>query len=269
MADSERREAQRRRAGARERRRSLTTEPFEELDERAKRLGKDTSGGLTGTAKAAAVAALAGGLAGAAKALLERRRASKGRAPDDVDESDDAGERRSQEPHDEAPPDEAPLAAEPALDEDSEDEGAVGLRRGESEQRPEPEDGDEPLAQHDERDREDRAADDEDEDDHDGDSRYGEQRDHDERGASNSNVAQIVGRARTQIEQLLGSQPERVSGVDRSDGSWHVTVEVVELRRIPDSTDVLSSYEVVLDEDGNLVRLERRRRYRRAQVEEG
>ena len=48
-----------------------------------------------------------------------------------------------------------------------------------------------------------------------------------------------------------------------------MSVEVVDVHRIPESTDVLASYEVALDDDGGLLSLERRGRYRRSQVEEG
>ena len=63
-------------------------------------------------------------------------------------------------------------------------------------------------------------------------------------------------------------KPRVTSSVRRQDGGWAVTLEVVEVRRIPDSTDVLSSYELVLDDDGGIVELNRKRRYRRSQVEE-
>jgi hypothetical protein len=42
---------------------------------------------------------------------------------------------------------------------------------------------------------------------------------------------------------------------------------VVELRRIPDSTDVLASYELVLDDAGNVARMARKARYLRSQAE--
>jgi hypothetical protein len=48
-----------------------------------------------------------------------------------------------------------------------------------------------------------------------------------------------------------------------------VTLEVVELRRIPESTDVLASYDVELDGDGGFLRFERGRRYNRSQAEGG
>jgi hypothetical protein len=48
-----------------------------------------------------------------------------------------------------------------------------------------------------------------------------------------------------------------------------VTLEVVELRRIPESTDVLASYEVELDGDGRYLGFSRGRRYSRSQAEGG
>jgi hypothetical protein len=68
--------------------------------------------------------------------------------------------------------------------------------------------------------------------------------------------------------ELLGAEPETVSAIRRNGDGWAVTFEVVEIRRIPESTDVLASYAVTLDDDGNLLDLERSRRYRRAQVDE-
>ena len=81
-------------------------------------------------------------------------------------------------------------------------------------------------------------------------------------------TAAIVDTARRELEQLLAREVESVSGFERDDGRWRVTLEVVEVRRIPESTDVLGSYEVVLDDDRNLVSFGQTRRYRRSQVEE-
>ena len=90
-----------------------------------------------------------------------------------------------------------------------------------------------------------------------------------QRGASSSEVSKMIEEARSHVRELLGDEPESVSGIEAGNGSWAVTLEVVEVHRVPDTTDVLASYEVVLDDDGDLVRLERKRRYFRSQVEEG
>jgi hypothetical protein len=68
------------------------------------------------------------------------------------------------------------------------------------------------------------------------------------------------------LAQLTGRRPETVLGVTKADDGWTVTVEVVELSRIPSSTDLLGSYVVRLDENGELVGYERSRRYQRGHV---
>ena len=52
-----------------------------------------------------------------------------------------------------------------------------------------------------------------------------------------------------------------------SDG-WHVTVDLVELRRIPASSDVLAAYEAVFAPTGSLLNYRRTRRYTRDQMME-
>jgi hypothetical protein len=81
---------------------------------------------------------------------------------------------------------------------------------------------------------------------------------------------QVVRRAIEQVAQLTGRPIEGVNGLERNgDDGWVVTLEVVELRRVPDSTDVLGSYAVQVDERGELEGYTRTRRYYRSQVEEG
>ena len=58
-------------------------------------------------------------------------------------------------------------------------------------------------------------------------------------------------------------------GLERDDDDgWRLTVQVVELARIPHSTDVLGAYAVNLDRDGELTGYRRQRRYHRNQAEE-
>lgn len=71
-----------------------------------------------------------------------------------------------------------------------------------------------------------------------------------------------------QLEELTGRRPEFVSGIERTDEGWRLTVEVVEVERIPDTTSVMSSYQVRADDDGNLVGYARSRRYVRSQSDE-
>ena len=78
-------------------------------------------------------------------------------------------------------------------------------------------------------------------------------------------IAQL---AKKCLVELTGHQPDTVSFMTKDEAGWHVNVDMVELKRIPAVTDVLSTYETVLDEEGNLVSYQRTRRYQRGQVSE-
>ncbi len=72
---------------------------------------------------------------------------------------------------------------------------------------------------------------------------------------------QVAAGAARQLLELTGREAEGVTGLQRSDDGWTVQVEVVEVRRIPDTTDVLALYEVEVDTDGDLQSYRRLRRY--------
>lgn len=72
-----------------------------------------------------------------------------------------------------------------------------------------------------------------------------------------------------QITTLTGKDPESVTGVEPSEDGWLVTVEVIEDRRIPSSTDILSTYEAEIDDDGELLSYRRLRRYSRGRGDNG
>jgi hypothetical protein len=66
-----------------------------------------------------------------------------------------------------------------------------------------------------------------------------------------------------QLAELTGRAVEGVVGFSRSEDGWTVEVEVLELSRIPNTTDVLAIYQLDLDEDGELDGYRRTRRYTR------
>ncbi len=76
--------------------------------------------------------------------------------------------------------------------------------------------------------------------------------------------------ARHYINEMTGKDPEEVTAlVSTEEHGWRVDVQVVETRRIPDSTDILAVYQAELDADGELLSYRRIRRYARCQVQEG
>lgn len=82
-------------------------------------------------------------------------------------------------------------------------------------------------------------------------------------------ATRVAGAAVEQLAQLAGKEVEGVTGVERGDHGWTVQVEVLELRRVPSTTDVLAVYEVTLDEDGDLEGYRRLDRYVRGVPGEG
>lgn len=69
------------------------------------------------------------------------------------------------------------------------------------------------------------------------------------------------------VVAMTGRQPEGLTSLEHNDDGWHVGVEALESRRVPDSTDILALYRVDLDQDGGLVSYRRERRYYRGRVD--
>jgi hypothetical protein len=76
-------------------------------------------------------------------------------------------------------------------------------------------------------------------------------------------------RAAAQMVMLTGRKPDTVSAVEQTDDGWRLEVELVELERIPATTNILATYEVELSEQGDVVSYRRVKRYFRNAAEEG
>jgi hypothetical protein len=81
-----------------------------------------------------------------------------------------------------------------------------------------------------------------------------------------SAAVRVIRRAREQLAEVTGRTPEAVLGLEKRDDGWLVTVEVLELARIPNSTDVLAAYEAHLSSDGDLLEYTRKERYHRGRT---
>lgn len=87
-------------------------------------------------------------------------------------------------------------------------------------------------------------------------------------GGATGGLREIVGRIRGELGEVLGLDVERVTGLGRDDEGWRARADVVEVSRIPPSTDVLATYEVTTDADGSVLSFERVRRFRRSEGED-
>jgi hypothetical protein len=74
--------------------------------------------------------------------------------------------------------------------------------------------------------------------------------------------------AKATVEDLTGFESESVSGLQWDGETWLVTVEVCELERVPNTTDVMASYVVQLDDRGGLLGYKRERRFQRGAAED-
>ena len=77
---------------------------------------------------------------------------------------------------------------------------------------------------------------------------------------------QIAKLAKDQLTELTHMKSDTVSALFKDDQGWHVVLEMLEMKRIPESTDMLASYDTLLDEEGNMIKYHRVRRYLRAQL---
>jgi hypothetical protein len=82
------------------------------------------------------------------------------------------------------------------------------------------------------------------------------------------NAKDIISAAREQIATLTSLPVDTVSRFKRDGEVWLVEIELVEMRRIPNSSDVLATYQVHLDDEGSLLSYQRTQRYYRGQVKE-
>jgi hypothetical protein len=75
--------------------------------------------------------------------------------------------------------------------------------------------------------------------------------------------------AKEAVADLTSFEPESVSGLQWDGETWLVSVDVCELERIPNTTDVMATYVVQLDDSGGLLGYKRTRRFQRGHAEEG
>jgi len=79
-------------------------------------------------------------------------------------------------------------------------------------------------------------------------------------------ATEIAARAKDQLSALTGLKASTVSSLSHDEKGWHIVADMIELKRIPEASDVLATYEVNLDEHGDLLSYQRTRRYTRDQI---
>ena len=72
-------------------------------------------------------------------------------------------------------------------------------------------------------------------------------------------IKKLVERAKNQLAEVTGLKPITVTGTFKDEQGWHITLDMLEMSRIPPATDVIGDYDVLVDENGNMLKFERKR----------
>jgi hypothetical protein len=77
--------------------------------------------------------------------------------------------------------------------------------------------------------------------------------------------ADIVEDTKRQMAVITGLSPDTISRFDRSDTGWMLDIDMLEHRSVPRTQDLLASFEVTLDDTGQVMRWRRTGRFFRGQ----
>ncbi len=80
-----------------------------------------------------------------------------------------------------------------------------------------------------------------------------------------TNIAALVEAAKRQMTEITGLPTDTVSRCDRSEEGWMLNVDMLEHRSVPRTQDLLASFEVAVDPQGQVTRWRRTGRFVRAQ----
>lgn len=88
-------------------------------------------------------------------------------------------------------------------------------------------------------------------------------------GSKRRTAAWAIAAVRSQFADLSGQSVEQVTGVAKGeDSTWTVGVEVLEIRMVPDTADILAQYDVKVDQEGDIIEYRRVRRYLRGRADD-
>jgi len=80
-------------------------------------------------------------------------------------------------------------------------------------------------------------------------------------------IHQLIEKAREEISRVTGLELSTTLATAKDERGWHVTIEMIEKHSIPDQMDILATYDVILDDDANLVEFNRRKLRKRVDTE--
>ena len=82
------------------------------------------------------------------------------------------------------------------------------------------------------------------------------------------NANEAVEKAQQEFVKLGKKPADGVTGLSKTEEGWAVLLEALERKAIPDTMDILGLYELHLDNEGNLLGLDRKKLRKRGETHE-
>ena len=70
-------------------------------------------------------------------------------------------------------------------------------------------------------------------------------------------IKELIEKAREELGKITGLELSTTLGAIKEERGWKVSMEMVEKHSLPDQMDILATYEVILDDDGNVIEFNR------------
>lgn len=81
------------------------------------------------------------------------------------------------------------------------------------------------------------------------------------------NIPDLIEKAREELSKVTGLELSTTLGAVKEEKGWKITMEMIEKHSIPDQMDIMAVYEIILDDDGNMIEFNRKRLRKRVDTE--
>ncbi|MBI5344954.1 MAG: gas vesicle protein [Deltaproteobacteria bacterium] len=68
-----------------------------------------------------------------------------------------------------------------------------------------------------------------------------------------NSLMDLINKTKSDLSKLTGLAPSSLVATAKTEGGWQIAMEMVEKQSIPYGMDLLATYEVKLDEQGNIL----------------
>ena len=82
------------------------------------------------------------------------------------------------------------------------------------------------------------------------------------------NANEVIKKAQEEFVRIGKTPADGITGLSKTEEGWAILLEALERKAIPDTMDVLGLYELRLDNEGNLLGLDRKKLRKRGETKE-